>query len=385
MVEKVSGSSPVDPLKMQQLQQAAKAAEVVQTESEEDFMQWCELSAFNPLAMARRFRSLHELKAAEQELGEQERAREEEELEQERVGKIEKSEETAMRFHRNNNELLSKTLLILRSQISAKDSPEEIIAKVLKTYPDAALADEALDFLLETSDAQTSAVVRIAKEQFSSRFEREIKAGRNMGAASREFSKEGLGSATALRDMYRDITGNPREPLKLFEELSNRFPYDRLRTAITFLLHSLGADFRAKGPSISRPELKRLIDDVRSLQGVLGVYRYFKEQMRFLQRQFGSNDLAMPARLTFDALAKEFIRCVAERFISPEKILQSAKMLGISQETLAQIIVYSLMRDALKQIAPRFYRNQKHKDELYETFLKTLEELEEELEDEEEE
>jgi type III secretion protein W len=206
-----------------------------------------------------------------------------------------------------------------------------------------------------------------------------------MGVASREFSKEGLGSPTALRDMYRDLTGNPREPLKLFEELSGKFPYDRLKTAIQFLLHALGADLRSKGPSIPRAELKRLIDDVRSLQGVLGVYRYFKEGMRQIQNQFGSYDLAMPARLTFDAIAKQFMKFIAERFISPEKILQSAKQLGISEETLAQIIVYTQMRDALKQVTPRFFKNQKHREDLFETFLKTLEDLEEKLEEEEEE
>lgn len=385
MVEKISGSSPVDPLKLQQILQAARAETIVQEESEEDFMQWCELSAFNPLAMARRFRSLNELKAAEQELGEEAAAREEEKQDLERVGKVENAERAAMRFHRNNSELHTRTLLILRSRISAKDTPEEIIEKVIETYSDASLADEAFEFLLETSDAQTSAVVRVAREQFSARFAREIQAGRNMGVASREFSKEGLGSPTALRDMYRDLTGNPREPLKLFEELSGKFPYDRLKTAIQFLLHALGADLRSKGPSIPRAELKRLIDDVRSLQGVLGVYRYFKEGMRQIQNQFGSYDLAMPARLTFDAIAKQFMKFIAERFISPEKILQSAKQLGISEETLAQIIVYTQMRDALKQVTPRFFKNQKHREDLFETFLKTLEDLEEKLEEEEEE
>ena len=381
MVEKIEG---VDPLKLQQMQQAAKAQTMQQTESEEDFQQWVDNAIFNPLAMSRRFRTLTEVKAQEQEREEEARAKEEEQIDQLIVGKVEYVDESAMRFQRNNDELRARTLLILKSRISAKDSPEEIITKVLEIYPDKALADEAFEFLLETSDPTTQEVIRKAKDVFASRFEREITAGRNMGVAAREFSKEGLGTPSGLRDLYREITGRPREPLKLFDELSNRFPYDKLRTVIHFLLHSLGSDLRAKGPSIPRPELKMLIDEVRSLQGVMGVYRFFKERMGYIMKQFGIYELVMPARLTFDALAKQFIRFIAERFLSPEKILISAREMGISDEVIAQLIIFNQMLDAVKQIAAQFYRNPKHRDEVFDTFLSVLDDLEDKLEEEEE-
>jgi type III secretion protein W len=385
MVEKIPGASPVDPLKVHQMQQAAKAAAMQQTESEEDLQQWTDSVAFNPVAMSRRFRTLQEVKGREQELEEQERAQEEEQVEEQVVNKVEQVDTIAMRYQRTNNELRARTLVILRSRISARDTPEEVIAKVLAAYPDVALADEAFDFLLETSDGSTADVIRTAQEQFRARYEREIKAGRNMGMAAREFSKEGLGSPTALRDLYRDITANPREPIKLFDELSNRYPYHKLRTAIHFLLHSLGADLRAKGPSISRPELKLLIDDVRSLQSVLGVYRFFKERMSQMTRQFSLLGLSVPARLTFEALAKQLIRLLAERFLSPDKILLIAKELGVSEQWAAQEIVYVQMLDATKQISPQFYRNLKHREELKDAFLKVLDDLEEKIEKEEEE
>ena len=69
--------------------------------------------------------------------------------------------------------------------------------------------------------------------------------------------------------------------------------------------------------------------------------------------------------------------------MSPEKILQAARQLGISEEAIAQIIVFTQMREALKQISPRYFRNPKQRDELFQIFLKTLEELEAELEEEE--
>lgn len=376
MDPRTSGAFPVNPMSLKALQQAAEAEEIQQSESETDFQQWIEQDAFNPMAMMRRFRRL----------GEWERAKAEEKKADEplKVMKIEEIHEAASRFQKNNNELQAKTLLILRSRLTPSDTPEEIIQKILETYPDPALADEALDFLIETADARMANLVREAKEQFNARYGTEVKSGRNMGAQSREFSEKGLGSPTTLREMYKDITQTPRDPLKLFDELSNRFSYEKLKTVIRFLLHSLGADLRAKGPSIPRPELKRLIDETRSLQGILGIYRFFQSRISLITRQFVSYDIIKPTRLDFELLAKQFVKFLNERFMTPDKILQSARLLGIAHETIAQLIIFTQMRDAIKQISPRYYRTPQQRDELLQAFIKALEMIEDLLEEEEE-
>ena len=109
------------------------------------FEQWCDLDAFNPMAMMRRFRPLDEFKEIHHEEHLEEEAKVQKE---EKVVEVEKPDDAAARFQRNNDELQSKTLLILRSRISAKDSPDDILKKVMEAYPDPALADEALEFLL---------------------------------------------------------------------------------------------------------------------------------------------------------------------------------------------------------------------------------------------
>ncbi len=379
---KISGISAVGAQALQSLQQAAAQEELQQVESDQDLMQWCDMEAFNPLVMTRRFRPLDEFKDVQHEehLAEQERIKKEE-----KVVEVEKAEDAASRFQRDNDELQAKTLLILRSRLSSSDSPEDVLKKVLETYPEPALADEALEFLLETSDPALGAIIILAREKLNQRFDAEIRAGRNMGARAREFSKEGLGSPTTLREMYRDITQNPREPLSLFDELSDKYPYDKLKTVIQFLLHSLGSDLRSKGPSIAHAELMRLINETRSLQGILGVYRFFQGRMRLMQRQFASYDISFPSRIQFEILAKQLIKFLTERFLSPEKILQTAVRFGISDETIAQVIIFTQMREALKQIAPRYFRNPKQRDELFQVFLKTLDELEAELSSEEQE
>jgi type III secretion protein W len=361
------------------IQHEAAQENAMQVESEQDLNQYFELNAFNPMQRARNFKELDELKSKQTAEG-----KEAEEVEEPKVLEIKSIEDTASRYQKGNFELNSKTLLILRERISAKDTPEDVLNKVMSVYPDPALADEALDFLIETADPQTLAVVKLAKERLNTTFERQIKAGRNIGIQSRTFSEEGLGSPTSLRDMYRDITGTPRDPLILFNELAEKFRFEKLKSVIHFLLHSLGSDLKAKGPSIPRGELKRLIDETRSLQGILGVFRFFQSRIKLMQRQFTSYGLMLPARLDFEVLARLFVKILAERYMNSEKIMQTARALGIEEEIAAQIIVYTQMRDALRQTAPRYFRDLRHRDEQLKAYLDAIDTLEDKLEEEEE-
>lgn len=240
----ISRSLPINTQAIKEIQQEALAAKAEQVESEDSLSQYLDISSFNPMLTAQRFRNLKELHTHLTH-----KMEEAEDVEEKQVFETEKVDEAAARFQKNNYELSSNTLRILRTRILATDTPEEVLEKILAVYTDAAIADEALDFLIETSDPSTEAVVRAAKELLNQTRGREILSGRNMGALAREFSKEGLGSPTSLRDLYRDITGNVREPLKLFDELTEKFPYTKLKTVITFLLHSLGSDLKAKGSS----------------------------------------------------------------------------------------------------------------------------------------
>lgn len=378
----ISRIMPLNQQAVKAIQQEIAAERAMQVESEEDLSQYFELSTFNPMNQAQRFRNLKELQQKQE--GKAAEADETEEV-IEKVVDVELIEEVAERFNKNNFELNSKTLKILRAHITKSDTSDEILQKVDEVYKDAALADEALDFLMETSESALLAATQEAKEKLNKDKGKEIRAGRNMGAQAREFSKEGLGDPTSLRDLYRDIILNPRDPIKLFDELCDKFRYPKLKAAITFMLHSLGADLKAKGPSIERGELKRLLDETRSMQGILGVFRFFQSRMRLIQREFGSYHLMVPNKLDFEVLARIFVKIIAERFMNPEKILQTGKLLGISEEAAAQMVVFSQMRDAIKQVAPKYFRDPKHREEILKAFIDTIDKLEDEIEEEEEE
>lgn len=377
MDNRLSSIVPTSRQAVQALQEEAAQLAAIQVESSEDVNQFFQTSLFNPLAQARGFRSLTQL---QEKLVE----KPEETQEEGALFDIKKVESASERFQKSNYELSATTLRILRGQLARGDTADDILAKVNAIYKDAALADEALEFLQETTDGQLLLATQEAKDKLNKDRGREVRAGKNMGKHAREFSEKGLGSPESLRDLYRDITLNPREPLKLFEELTERFPYLHLRAALQFILHSVGADLRSKGPSIERPELQRLLDETRSVQGILSLFRFFQSRMRLIQKEFGVSGIIFPTRLDFEQIGKAFAKLLAERFISPEKITASAHQLGISPDKMAQVIIFTQMRDAMRQIPPKYYRDNKHKDELLQAFIDTIDKLEDEMDEGEE-
>ncbi|MBS0648935.1 MAG: type III secretion system gatekeeper subunit SctW [Verrucomicrobia bacterium] len=355
---------------------------IAQEAAREGFQEWGDLSAWNPLAMARNFQTI-ERRARERARPEDTHKQEKIEEEQE-INAVERLQETAENYQRKNPELQARTLLALRVRLSPQDTVEDILRKLREAYPDLALADEALDFLIATAGPEMRKLLEKTKAELNRLHERDIKAGRNIGAQARNFSSQGLGSPTALRDLYRHIIGNPRDALTLFQELSGNYPFEKMKVVIDFVLHSLGADLKSKGPSISRQELERFMTETRNMQAILGIYKYFFSRMRLISSSFDRQGLVLPSRITFDMLARTFMRFLQEKYPSVDKALLLSQQLGIADDEIAQLIIYLQFRDAMRQVAPRLFRDEKHRQEILLCFMETLEDLEEELEEEEE-
>jgi type III secretion protein W len=307
---------------------------------------------------------------------------EETKAEDQKLGPIERIKKFSDEFEQRNPELRANILTLLREQIKEGDTKEDILRKLAEFYPDVTLADEALEFLLQTTDGALAEVVKQAKAEFEKLHSREIAAGRNIGDVAREAAEKGLGTATSMRDLYRDVTGNPRDATTLFEELSGKYAFKDLKKVVDFMLHSLGADMKSKGPSIPRGLLHRLLSETRSLQAILGVYRFFRGRMRLVEKMFQENDLEVPEELSFESLAKQFMSLAQERYPSSAKVFQTAIRLGIEKWITAKIIVFSQMRDAVREVAMNIiFKSLQHRDEMYLAVLEALEDLEDELEE----
>ncbi len=299
-----------------------------------------------------------------------------------RIMPLQQIKDTASRFQQQNRELKADTLLRLRELIKPGDTKEEILEKILRYYPDVTLADEVMEFLMETTDGELHQNILELKNGFHKEHTREIIAGKNITDEAHIASDKGLGTPTSLRDQYRDLTGNPREANALFEELSQKYEFKDLKKVVDFFLHSLGADMKSKGPSIAKGELHRLISETRTLQSILGVYRFFQGRMGLMHSLFQKEGIDFPQQLTFEQMAKQFMALASERYPSSAKVLQSAVRLGIERWVMAKIVALSQFRDAIREVAmEKIYKSLQHRDEFYLAVIEALEDLEDELEE----
>jgi type III secretion protein W len=383
--EPIKAVSSVNLTTAQFKAQSAEAArnaenlEAAQIASEDEFTENCDYNAFNPLAIARRFETIE--KRVTKHGKEETKQKDEPE-----IAIVEGVEAVNEEYTSKNPELLPNDIRSLRDKLKDSDTPEDIIKKLQESYPDQYLADEALDILIRTTNpnSQLGKNLQQAKTKLNQQYKREIAAGKNMTAEAREFAKQGLGTPSQLRELYKDVTGNPKEPTQLFEELAEKYDYKKMTTVIKFLLHSIGSDMRSKGPSISRPELQVLFSETRAMQAILGIYRFFQSRMGLINKEFERNDLLLPGKLNFEVLAKQFVKIIADRYPSVDKILKLGISLGIGDDLIAQIIIYTQYRDAMRQVAPRLFKSEKQRQDILMTLLDALSDLEDELDEEEE-
>lgn len=249
--------------------------------------------------------------------------------------KLQKLKDSAAQYHQNNPELEEEALLNAREYIEAGDSPEDILGKLDQFWKnDPVLQDEALDYLIENApdDAAKDKLIaakNLLVEKFS---QREIIAGRNIGAVSRDVEYGGVHVAKSLRDYYQQITKEDHDANSLFRELSTGRSFEELNKMTDFLFHALGEDLKAPGPSIEPGRLHKLNSEVKDLQAVLGVYRFFQARDGLMEKMFAQEQLNMPPQINFEKMAKEFMTFTGDRYPSADKATQITTRMGISDE-----------------------------------------------------
>ncbi|MCH9811334.1 type III secretion system gatekeeper subunit SctW [bacterium] len=375
-VQPSGANGPQGAQKAHQTEQAELEAEAASEEMEalEDLAENVIFSPFNK--QAKKLQERLKQKAAESG-----KAEKEEEIEDQLVDDVTR---LAKSLEEKNPEMNPRALLGMRAGIKETDDAETILEKVRAFYKDEYLADEALKFLEATTNPHTNLGknVRLATALLNDRFGREVRAGRNINDTAQAYAKEGLATTGSLRDLYREVTGDPKDPATLFDQLSSAFNFEKLKSVMSFLLHSLGQDMKSKGPSISKLELSRLFAETRTMQAILGIYKFFKSRMNLMKESFARENLRFPQKITFEVLAKLFTKYIQERYPSPDKVLRDARELGIDAELIAQIIVFTQYRDAIRNVSPKIFRSIKHRQDLLMALIETISELDDLLEEE---
>ncbi len=300
-------------------------------------------------------------------------------------GVEERSEEDlAQNYERRNPELPASKLTILRDAITPEQTAEEILEHVLNTFDDPTLAEEALDYLNHSANGPLKAKIQKARDLLMERMGREVLAGRNIDTAAKAFAKKGVKTATELRNLYREVTGDPKPHNALFEQLSADYSFDDLQKLVEFLLQGMAYDLKSKGPSIQVAELQLLMTEVRNLQSIVWVYLFFRERTKMLKKLYEQYELAYDEKeVNFEKLAKEFVKIVEDRYPSVLKIMRQAEKMGLVADE-EKALILSQFRDAIRKLSPRLYKSARHKQDLLLAIMEALEQLEKDDEEEEE-
>ncbi len=290
------------------------------------------------------------------------------------------TEESAARFQKRNPELNEKVLVLLWQRVQGAETEDEVLDIVQEFFPDPSLADEALEFLIATEPEQARrAMIERARDKLHKRYEKEIRAGKNISTIARAFAGQGLRTPASLRALYRHILDHPQDPTELFEYLASQFLYDELKEVIKFLVHSLNADLKALRPSLEPAELRLYMAQCRVLSAILGVYFFFIKNQRSLISQFERYGLPYPREVTFEILSRIFCRLVDDRYPNALKVLGLGPQLHVSNQVSGQLIFFYLFNRAINEVAPRLFRTEQSKEMLRKAFIEATEKLEDQI------
>lgn len=375
-------SGPIEPVtnlvksQTSQAAQSSNQAAVVQEESAESFQTFIDQFAVNTMQIIRRDGETLQKRIEKRVRTEHaEQTEDEEEVPLE----VEESQEVSGYYENKSTEVKNKPLQNLKEQISKFDTEEDILQKVMDMYPDPIDAEAAFDFLIKVMPDDLKEKIYNAKSKFEKRFERALKAGKNIFEEVEKFSKEGLAPPDELRQMYTQLTGDPKPTLELFEELLAKFTFEKMKQAIKFWLSALGADLNSKGSSIEPGELSNLIKEAKSLQAILGLYSYFATKQRELILNLARKNAIATPQMNFKNLARVFAVFLKDMYPSPDKVIFMKNELGITANLHAQEAVFSIMCGAVKGVSPKLYRNQKHIEDVLRCFIDALEAIDQVL------
>ncbi len=299
---------------------------------------------------------------------------------------IELAEEEARRFNQENPEMERSVLMALFNGLKAGQTKDDIIKMVRSFYKDHFLADEALGFLIATTTGSLKEEVQKARDEIMQQHGKEIAAGRNIAVASREFAeKSTLGSPKELRSIYYQVIDQPDTALNTFKKMTAKFPYEKMEEAIKFLYHSLGEDLKVRYNSKDdAPLLQKLIDDIQNLQAISWVFLYFKENMKAINNAFDRARIEMPKSLTFQSLAHAYASLLELRInaINSNIVSGMAPKLGIMGNPEAQIIVFTVMRNATRQTSMELYKDENFRNRIQEAINNAISKLDEIIEEE---
>lgn len=95
-----------------------------------------------------------------------------------------------------------------------------------------------------------------------------IQAGLNVARRALAFEKKGVGKAEELQEFYSNTVVDYEGAAKTYEAVLEHYGKEKFIHAVEFLMQGLGDDLAGKGSSVSKTELKKIMDELDSLKSL---------------------------------------------------------------------------------------------------------------------
>lgn len=115
----------------------------------------------------------------------------------------------------------------------------------------------------------------------------EIRAGLNVSGVAREYAGSGLGDVQRLRDFYRETVLGYDGLDGAYRTVVETYGDNDLPRATAFLIKAAGVELQSLGPSISKIELKRIVDELYQLEVLGNLHASCGELVERMRSRFG--------------------------------------------------------------------------------------------------
>ena len=210
---------------------------------------------------------------------------------------------------------------------------------------------DLLEKLLGQDESALKAVVGRARDVLMNESGDEVKVGINLAeiVKAEAKSKEEMGQ---LRDLYRKEVLGFTNPADCFRSLLASRGEGRLAESIEFLFKGCSVELQANDPSRSPEELRRIINDLQSVEVLRTMLDKLNGMVDKMLSSFGERSL-----LSGEQLIGRFLDMIDMPFVNAANFGSLVSSAGIAQ-LLAQIYFMTEVTKRIRELSPRLFEKE---------------------------
>lgn len=241
-------------------------------------------------------------------------------------------------------------------------NPQQLRQEVGKFFKDVSQQYAALAYAKEMlgDDPEMAGLTEALQEAMDQAMEEsgpEIRAGFNVTDDAMEFSAQGLKDTQQLRDFYRDTVLQYEGFHETYNEILENYGEAEFGKALDFLIKAVGSELQSKGPSVTHVELKRIIDDLYSLEMLGNIHRNCDELLGKIRKAY-----RLALKMNTKAFMNRLMGLKSERWLRMDHVTKLVAQLGCDPIE-AQIYFLREMGGMIKELPLKIFEEDMEKRE----------------------